>query len=326
MVKFKDYYDMLGVTRNASEKVIKAAYRKLARRYHPDTNKGNKEAEEKFKEINEAYEVLSDPVKRKRYDAIGSGFTAGSEFTPPPGFEFSFDFGKGFTETQESPFSDFFEMLFGEAFKGKGFSFEEAFRTQGESSFEQAFRTGTTYRTRKQKGKDFFIDLPLAVEETYEGTTRKIDINVPGKESKRLEVKIPPNVRENSKIRMASQGLAGVNGGDSGDLFLVVKLKAHPFFKIEGDDIQSEISITPAEAVIGTEVDIPTLDGPVKLVIPPGTQNEKVLRLRGKGLPFQKSNGRGDHFVKVKISIPVIITEEEKKLYQELSKVQKKKK
>lgn len=315
MVKYRDYYEILGVSRSATEKEIKAAFRKLARKYHPDTNKGNKQAEEKFKEINEAYEVLGDPQKRKRYDTLGSGFRSGSDFTPPPGFDFGFDFEGGFTRGAESTFSDFFEMLFGETFKTRSSPFQETF-------------TETFYGRPggKRRGEDHYINLDLSVEEAYKGTTRKIDINVPGSNSKRLEVKIPPNVREGSKVRMVGQGLPGKNGGVTGDLYLVVKLKLHPFYKIEGDDINSGISITPAEAVLGTETDIPTLDGPVKLVIPPGTQNDKTLRLRGKGLSRQKKDGRGDHFVKVKINIPILITDEERKLYQELAKLQRKKK
>lgn len=314
MVKYKDYYEVLGISRNSTDKEIKAAYRKLARKYHPDANKGNKAVEEKFKEINEAHEVLGDPEKRRRYDMLGSGFRAGSDFTPPPGFDSGFDFTRGFTQGTESPFSDFFEMLFGEAFGGE------------RSPFEEAFTRTYTRSHVKRRGEDQYIDLELTIEEAYKGTTRKIDINVPGHTSKRLEVKIPPNVREGSKIRMAGEGLPGRNGGSSGDLYLVVKLKSHPFFKVEDNDITSEISVTPPDAVLGVEIEIPTLDGPVKMVIPPGTQNDKVLRLRGKGLPYLKKDGRGDHFVKVKINVPTIVTDEEKKLYQELAKLQKKKK
>lgn len=314
MVKYKDYYNILGVSRSATEKEIKTAFRKLARKYHPDTNKGNKEAEEKFKEANEAYEVLGNPDKRKRYDMLGTNFRGGSDFTPPPGFEFNFDFGKGFTQTQDATFSDFFEMLFGEAFRG------------GRASPFQRTYTETYSRPQKRRGEDHFIDLDLSIEEAYKGTSRKIDISIPGEQSKRLEVKIPPNVKEGSKIRMASQGGPGRNGGTQGDLYLVVKYKTHPFFKIEGDDVVSEISITSAEAVLGADIEIPTLDGPVKMVIPPGTQNDKVLRLRQKGWLNSKNSIRGDHFVKVKINIPTVVTEAEKKLYQELSKLQKKKK
>ena len=314
MVKYKDYYEILGVSRSATEKEIKTAFRKLARKYHPDTNKNNKDAEEKFKEINEAYEVLGDSEKRRRFDTLGNSFRGGSDFTPPPGFDFNFDFSKGFNKTQESPFSDFFEILFGEAMKARSSPFQETFT-----------HTYPRHET-KRRGEDQYIDLHLSFEEAYRGTTRKIDISLPNRESKRLEVKIPPNVRENSKIRMAGEGLPGRNGGSAGDLYLTVKLKSHAFFKIESDDINSEISITPAEAVLGTEIEIPTIDTPVKMVVPPGTQNDKILRLRGKGLPHQKREGRGDHFVKVKINVPTIVTDEEKKLYQELTKLQKKKK
>ena len=318
MVKYKDYYETLGVQRNATDKEIKAAFRRLARKYHPDTNKSNKQAEEKFKEVNEAYEVLGDSEKRRRYDTLGNNFRSGSDFTPPPGFDFNFDFTKGFTKTQDAPFSDFFEMLFGEAFKGASSSPFEGFR-----------ETYSRTQTKQRNGEDHFIDLPLALEEAYKGTTRKIEINIPGRNTRRLEVKIPQNVRENSKIRMAGEGLLGKNGGAPGDLYLIVKLKSHPFFKVDHDDINSEILISPSDAVLGAEIEIPTLDGPVKMVIPPGTQNDKVLRLRGKGLSHSKKDGkegRGDHFVKVKINIPTVTSEEEKKLYEELAKLQKKKK
>lgn len=315
MVTYKDYYEILGVPRDATQKEIKTSFRKLARKYHPDTNKGNKQAEEKFKEINEAYEVLGDPDKKRRYDTLGTGFRGGSEFNPPPGFDFAFDFGKDFTQAKESPFSDFFEMLFGESFKRGASPFEDIFA-------ERYTRPQTATR---RKGDDQLVKMELTVEEAYRGTTRKIDINLPGGGPKRLEVKIPPNVRENSKIRMAGQGLPGKSGGQPGDLYLIVKLKAHPFFKIEDDDIHSEISIAPSEAVLGTEIEVPTLDGPVKMVIPPGTQSDKVLRLRSRGMPKQKREGRGDHFVRIKINIPTVVSEEEKKLYQDLLKLQRKK-
>lgn len=324
MVKYKDYYEVLGVSRTATEKEIKSAFRKLARQYHPDTNRGNKAAEEKFKEISEAYEVLGDTDKRKHYDALGSGFRSGSDFTPPPGFDFggggftNVDFGDGFTTSTESPFSDFFEILFGQAFKGSKSPFEEAFKYKTSSKTSSAPNT--------KKGKDHFIDLPLSVEEAFHGTTRKIDISLPGEEEKRLEVKIPSNVKEGSKIRMSRQGLKGKNGGESGDLYLVVKFKPHPFFSLIGTDVHSEVKVTPAEAILGGEIEIPTLDGPVKLIIPPGTQGEKVLRLRGKGFKDKATGLRGEHFVKVKINIPKNISDEQKRLYLELLKLEKNKK
>ena len=279
MVKYKDYYEILGVSRNSTEKEIKTAFRKLARKYHPDANKNNKEAEEKFKGINEAYEVLGDAEKRKKYDTLGNNFRGGSDFRPPPGFnDFNFDFNnQDFTKTaQEAPFSDFFEMLFGEKFKTRS------------SHFEERSTQNYTRPQGKRKGEDHSINLELPLEEVYRGTIRKLDISIPERDTKRLEVKIPPNVREGSKIRMAGQGLNGRNGGPPGDLYLVVKIKPHPIFKLDGDDIHSEITISPSDAVLGTETEIPTLDGPVKMVIPSGTQNDKVLRLRTKGLSHQK--------------------------------------
>jgi DnaJ-class molecular chaperone len=206
-------------------------------------------------------------------------------------------------------------MLFGETFKNKT-------TTHFDDLFTQAY---PRQQTTKKRGDDQSIKLELTIEEAYRGTTRKMDINISGLPPKRLEVKIPPNVREGSKIRMSGEGSPGKNGGQTGDLYLIVTLKKHPFFVIENDDINSEILITPSNAVLGTEIEVPTLDGPVKMVIPPGTQNDKMLRLRGKGMPHQKREGRGDHFVKVKINIPTVISEEEKKLYQELLKVEKRK-
>ncbi len=327
MVKYKDYYEILGVSRSSTEKEIKSAFRKLARKYHPDTNKGNKGAEEKFKEINEAYEVLGDAEKRKKYDLLGSGFSSGSDFRPPPGFEQYFNEGfgpeAGFSKktynggATEAPFSDFFEMLFGEALKGAR-----------PGSFQDVFNQGGTQRTPpKRKGDDQSIDLDLSLEDAYHGTSRKIDISVPGRDYKRLEVKIPAGVKENSKIRMSGEGLPGKGGAPSGDLYLIVRLKPHSVFRLEGSDIHSDLKILPSQAVLGGEIEVLTLDGPVKMVIPPGTQNDKNLRLRGKGFPKPKGEeGRGDHFVKIKINIPTVVSEEEKKLYQELLKLQGKKK
>src|SRR3989338_256917 len=188
--------------------------------------------------MNEAYEVLGDKEKRKKYDMLGNNFRGGSDFTPPPGFDFNF--GNGFTQTQEAPFSDFFEMLFGEAFKAKA------------SPFYESFAEAHPRPQAKRRGEDQSVNLELSVEEAYKGTIRKIDISVPGRESKRLEVKIPPGVREGSKIRMSGEGLPGKSGGEPGDLYLVVKLKPHPFFKVENDDINSEVSVSSADAVLGS--------------------------------------------------------------------------
>lgn len=308
MVKFKDYYETLGVSRSATEKEIKTAYRKMARQYHPDANKGNKASEEKFKEIAEAYEVLKDAEKRRRYDALGANYKAGADFRPPPDFSgFSFDFGdlgKG------SPFSDFFEMLFGQTFGGTGGA-----QPQG------GFRSGGPQASARRK-TDQEADIELSIEELAKGTTRTLQISGPNVKQRTLEVKIPPGVRAGSRVRV-SGGEQGANlGAGAGDLYLRVRVKPHPYFTIDGDNLVCELSLTPAQAVIGSEATVNTLDGPVRIRVPAATQNGRMLRLREKGLPKLKTAQRGDQLVRVKITIPSNITDEERRLYEQLAKLE----
>lgn len=313
MVKYKDYYETLGVARNAAEKDIKAAYRKLARQYHPDANQGDAKAEEKFKEISEAYEVLKDPEKRKRYDMLGANWKNGSEFTPPPGFGgggFSFDFGDLGEFGKGSPFSDFFETLFGQ-------HFGPATDTMGPRGFGG----------RSLKGQDTEADIELTLEEIAQGTTRNIHVSGPTSPKPRvLQVKIPAGVREGSKVRVPGEGGGAVSGGTSGDLFLRVKIKPHPQFTLEGENLVSELQLTPAQAVLGGEATVNTLDGPVKINIPPLSQNGRMLRLRERGLPKLKQTTRGDQLVRLKISVPTSVTPEEKALYEQLLEIEQKKK
>jgi curved DNA-binding protein len=304
LVKYKDYYASLGVTRSATEKEIKSAYRKLARQYHPDANPGNKEAEEKFKELTEAYEVLKDPDKRRKYDMLGSNWKAGSDFRPPPdmgGYNFDFgafgDFGRG------SAFSDFFEMLFGAPFGGGAAG---------------APRPGQTLR-----GQDQEAEVELAVEELAHGATRTLQISAPGAKPKTLEVKIPAGVRAGSKVRIPGEGGPSMSGGTRGDLYLKVKVKPHQNFQVEGDNLVSELQVSAPDAVLGAEATVHTLDGPVRIVVPPGSQSGRLLRLRGKGLPKVKQEVRGDQLVRIKVVIPTAITDEEKALYQQLAKLDK---
>ena len=332
-VTYKDYYEVLGVPRSATEEDIRAAYRKLARQYHPDVNPGNKSAEEKFKEINEAYEVLSDPEKRKRYDQLGSNWKAGQEFRPPPnGRNVRVDFGdmgdifggaRGSTGFGDTGFSDFFESFFGRGGGGRG------------------ARAGPQARTR---GQDIEAELSLTLEEAHRGGTRTITLDVSepcptcgGSGSKdgrvcptcrgsgvvtrpkTFEVTIPAGVREGSIIRLAGQGEPGVGGGPPGDLFLHVRIKPHRLFQLVGeDDVQIEFPVAPWEAVLGARVMVPTLDGPVEMTIPPGTQGGSRLRLRGQGLN-KRGGGRGDQFVRLKIVIPPRPTPRERELFERLA-------
>lgn len=317
-VKFQDYYEILGVPRTASEEEISKAYRKLARKYHPDVSK-EKGAEEKFKQIAEAYAVLKDPEKRKKYDALGPNWHAGEDFTPPPGWqEFRFEFpgrgrGRGrapFGFEGLGGFSDFFEMLFG---KGLGEFGRRAARPGPASWFmrEHAQEADITISLEEaQKGISKSIVLQT-VEYGPDGTARPI--------SKRYEVKIPPGVTEGSRIRLAGHGSTPPGGGERGDLFLRVHIAPHPVFTLDKYDLLVDVPITPWEAALGAKVDVPTLDGLVKMTLPPGTPGGKRFRLRGKGLP-QAGGERGDLYVTVQITVPHTLTPKERELFQELEK------
>lgn len=326
MVKFKDYYQTLGVPRTATQKEIKTAYRSLARKFHPDANKGDKGAEEKFKEIAEAYEVLKDPDKRKRYDTLGSNWKAGADFKPPPDFGggggFAFDFEKFSEFSKQGPFSDFFDILFGQTFGGpqqqggaRGGATGAGARgqPQGSQRAAQADRSNRMY--------DQEADIELTVEELARGAQRTLKITPPGSEAKTIEVKIPAGVRPGSRVRIAGQGMKTPRG--RGDLYLRVKVKPHADFTIDGDNIICETSISPALAVLGGQAAVPTLDGPVKIKIPGGTQNGRMLRLKGRGLPTSKSATKGDLLIRVKIVIPSQPTDKERALYEQLAELEK---
>lgn len=329
MVKYKDYYQTLGVSRTATEKEIKSAYRKLARQYHPDANQGKEKAaaEEKFKELTEAYEVLKDADKRKRYDMLGANWKAGADFTPPPDMGgFTFDFGQmggmgGMGGGGQ--FSDFFDILFGQAFAGGGGPRGTARGTTGSPFGFGGAHEADFGGARRPQNYDQEADVELSLEEIANGTMRKIQITEPGGKSRTLEVKIPKGVRAGSKVRMSGEGGVGPQG-KRGDLFLKVKVKPHPYYKLEGDNLISELPISAAKAVLGGEAKVTTLDGSVTLTIPPFSQNGKFLRLKGKGLPQLKSTTRGDHLVRLKVVIPTELTSEEKEHWQALAKLAEK--
>lgn len=332
MVKFKDYYQTLGVPRTSSQKEIKTAYRNLARKFHPDANKGDKGAEEKFKEIAEAYEVLKDPDKRQKYDTLGNNWKAGSDFRPPPDFGggaggFNFDFEKfGDFSKQGSPFSDFFDILFGQTFgqpgQQQGARGGAAGGAGGRTTAQQQQRTAAGAQAeRSNRMYDQEADIELSVEELAKGAQRTLKITPPGAEAKTIEVKIPAGVRPGSRVRIAGQGMKTPRG--RGDLFLRVKVKPHGDFTIDGDNIICDLSISPALAVLGGQAGVPTLDGTVKIKIPAGTQNGRMLRLKGRGLPTSKNTTKGDLMIRVKIVIPSHPTDKERALYEQLAELEK---
>jgi curved DNA-binding protein len=314
-VQFRDYYETLGVPKTASDDEIKSAFRKLARKYHPDVAKDKKTAEEKFKQINEAYEVLSDPEKRKKYDQLGADWNQPGGFQAPPGWgarqpgggfqQWSGGDGGVEFEFNGTGFSDFFEQFFGggggrSAFGGAGFGQRQA---------------------AAERGSDVEADIMVPLEEALHGAKRTISLRRAGSNKvETYQVKIPRGVREGQRIRLAGQGGAGESGGKSGDLFLRVRLQRHPDFTVEGSDLIHEVKIAPWQAVLGTTLKVPTLEGAVRLKIPPGTQGGQRFRLRELGLPTAAGK-RGDLYVEVQINIPKKITERERELWQELAKL-----
>ncbi len=341
-VKFQDYYELLGVDRGSSDKEIKAAYRKQARKWHPDLHPAaeKKEAEEKFKRINEAYEVLKDPDKRARYDRLGSRWKDGQDFQAPPDmdgvrFYTSGDFGAGgFEGGFEGGFSDFFKMFFGGGAAGFDPGSGTRFRSQGA-------------RRGPVRGEDVESEIPLTLEEAYHGVTRSIRISggavCPGcggngtrdnhicaqcggtgsvPDEKTLDVKVPAGVKEGSRIRLKGQGGSGLGGAPRGDLFLKVRLKPHPVFKLKGSDIEVDAVIRPDQALFGDRIPVQTLDGQVNLKVPPSSHSGSKLRLRGKGFP-DKKDSRGNQYVRLLIDLPPDITAEEKELYKQLHQLRK---
>jgi len=315
----KDYYQILGVNRKANDKEIKRAYRSLARKYHPDLNPGDKSSEEKFKEINEAYEVLSDPDKRQKYDRFGDQWQYAEQFVRPGQGGIKWDFGQGARIFESSEFGSIFGDLFGDL----GTSF------------------GAGQYTRR--GQDLSYPVEVTLEEAYHGCQRTIQLqednpctacggtgrvgrrtctmcNGSGNAAnlKRLEVKIPPGVKDGSKIRIAGQGSAGYDGGTKGDLYLVVEVLPHQRFERKEDDLYIEIPVPLVTAMLGGEVQVPSLDGNVVLKIPAETQNGKVFRLRGKGMPRLNDSSYGNMFARVKVVLPTNLTEEEKQLFERL--------
>lgn len=317
-VEFKDYYATLGVPRTASDQDIKKSFRKLAREFHPDVAKDKKTAEEKFKEINEAYEVLSDPDKRKKYDQYGSTWKEGGGYQPPPDWQGARSAGGA--QSQEfhfggTGFSDFFEQLFGRS-GGGGFGF-------GGRDFEAA---ESAQPRGPARGYDIEGDILVTLDEAMRGSVRSISLErvnpkTGQTEAQTFKVRVPIGVKEGQTIRIPGKGGDGANGGTSGDLFLHVRYAAHPDFRARGSDLHYDLDLAPWEAVLGTTVSVPTLESPVKVRIPAGTNNGCQLRVRGRGLPRGRDGERGDLYVVVNVQLPPQLSDEERELWEKLGRV-----
>jgi molecular chaperone DnaJ len=367
-VQVKDYYQILGVPRTATEKEIRTAYRKLARQYHPDLNPGDHSAEERFKEVNEAHEVLTDPDKRKLYDKFGedwqryrdAGFTGDENFAPPGaggrGRSATFDpndFSRWYTSEggggteytfygsgdSDSSHSDFFETLFGGS-RGSRF---------GGFDFGGGFGTRTQTRTpRPRRGEDAEVPVEISFDEAFRGTTRQIQLQVSEecptchglgevrgqicptcdgsgtvRRTKTLEVSIPAGIASGKRVRMAGQGGPGLNGGEPGDVNLIITVRPDPRFERDGDNLKTEVEVPVTTAVLGGEVEVNTPTGRVALTIPPETQNGRSFRLRGQGMPKLKGKPgeRGDLTARVRVVVPTKLTDRERELYEELRRL-----
>ena len=328
---FKDYYQTLGVSKSASDKELKQAYRKLARKHHPDVNPGDKAAEAKFKEINEAYEVLGDPDKRRKYDELGANWRmyeqaqqqgggwppGGSPFGGGSGGAWTINMGGGpsggyrtMSEEEmheifgnEDPFSDFFKTFF-----GGGGAPREAGRGRS--------------RARSQKGRDIEHEVELTLEEAFHGATRRISIKQSG-HARSVDVRIPPGVKDGSRVRAAGEGESGAHGGSSGDLYLRVRLRPHATFERDGHDLRTKVAVPVTTAVLGGEANVPTITGSVRLKIPETTQNGQVFRLKGHGMPvLGKGAERGDLYASVEIQLPRALTREQRPHWEALQKLE----
>src|SRR4029078_12719307 len=328
-MEFKDYYQTLGVSKTASEKEIKQAYRKLARKHHPDVNPGDKTAESRFKEINEAYEVLGDPDKRKKYDELGAnwrmyehaqqqgaGFPGGGN--PSAGGAWNINVGgpggyRTMTEEEmhelfgnEDPFSDFFKTFFG-----------------GGGARDPSGRGRQARAPRTQKGRDIEHEVELTLEEAYHGATRRISIKQGG-HRRSGAVRIRGGVRGGSRVRAAGEGESGSNGGAAGDLYLRVRIRPHPVFERQGTDLHTTVAVPVTTAVLGGEAQVPTITGTVRLKIPETTQSGQVFRLKGHGMPaVGKPDVRGDLYATVEVQLPRSLTDEQREHWDALMKLEK---
>ncbi len=339
-MEFKDYYQILGIPRDADEKQIKTAYRKLARQYHPDVNKGQAGSEDRFKEVNEAYEVLKDPDKRAKYDRFGADWERYQHAAPDGQADSAQDFSSWYSgspgggrvhyeyrTTGDTGFSDFFETLFSENFGG---------------------RTSTRSRVRNQpqRGDDFEYPVEIPLRDAVHGTSRRFDVQIKERcpscegsgmngrgschacggsgivpKNRTIEVQIPAGVRTGSRVRVAGQGSPGQHGGPNGDIYLRITVKGDGRFEIDGNNLRTDMKVPLYDAVLGGEAIVPTVDGSVALTIPPGTQSGRVFRLRGKGMPALSGKARGDLLARAMVQVPTDLSEEERNLFEELRSI-----
>jgi len=350
-MEYKDYYKILGVPKGASEKEIKQAYRRLARKYHPDVNPGDKKSEDQFKEIGEAYAVLGDADKRKRYDQFGPSLRDGSFWRQGAANQQARNASRVYTTTRDyakdfdaggfgTGFSDFFEALFGQNFaRARG----------GDGATATATGNGSAAHARaaeQLKGSDIEQPIEITLEEVATGGNRVFTMQVPElcptcrgtalvngrlchtcqgagtvNKTRRIEVKIPPGVRDGSRIRIRGEGNPGAGNGGKGDLYLVVTVQPHPTFDRKGNDLYVEVPVPLTKAVLGGEVSVPTLKGTqLSMKVPAETQNARTFRLGGQGLPALRGDDKGDLYAKVRVILPTNLTAKERELFQELKR------
>lgn len=308
---YRDYYQVLGVGKNADAKEIKRAYRRLAREFHPDVNPGDPGAQERFKEINEAYEVLGDPEKRAKYDKFGTSWQQYQRMGgDPSGFDWSRWTGGGFPGGTRVEFGGDLNDLFGGSAGGFSDFFNALFGDMGRRS------GGFGRRERgSRRSQDLEQPVQITLEEAFQGTRRLLEKN-----GRRLDVRIPRGVKTGARIRVAGEGGPGGAGMSSGDLYLKVTVAPHPVFTRDGDDLRCEVDLDLYTAILGGEIRVHTLDGHLTLKIPPETQSGGTFRLRGKGMPsLKKPEQRGDLYVKVRVQLPQKLNEREKRLFRELA-------
>lgn len=319
-MEYKDYYKILGVSKNASDKEIKSAYRKLARKLHPDVNPNDKTAEQQFKEVNEAYEVLSDPDKRKKYDALGANWQEYEQYQRAGGtgpFTWG-DTGARAGGTYRTVTPEEYEQIFGDLGGASDF-----FRTFFGGGFGGAggFAGGRGTSGVRMRGQDLEQPVQITLEEAYHGTKRILQ-----KDGKKIEVDIKPGVRTGSRIRLAKQGMPGIGGGPAGDLFLNIEVAPDARFERHGDDLTVEVPVDLYTALLGGEVAVPTPKGTsLMLKIPPESQNGKTFRLANKGMPkLNEPNAFGDLYARIKVVLPEKLSKKEQELFQQLAALRKK--